>query len=369
MKICKGVHLRRLKVKGLVHKRQMRENTISIDLSSKHEVCFMMKSAFKVMDTCLQYLDSSCSRHITGDRSLFKVFKSKKGGNVTFGDGRKSQIKGNVIISLPGQSDITNILYVEGLRVNLLSISQICDQDLMVLFSKGKFLVMDESGKKLISGVRTLDNCYCLVPNADIVCNSIRLPNEDLWHQRMGHASYKHLSIVSKHESVLGIPKLSRVSNVMCGPCQLRKQTRAKYPGIQTSATSRPLELIHLDLMGLTRTESLGGKRYSMVVLDNFTRYTQVILLRSKFDAPEHIETLCTRLQNEKSLKIDRIQSDHGKEFENSYMESFCTRSGISQEFSASITQQNGVVERKNEVIQEMARAMLHNKDVARNLW
>ena len=81
----------------------------------------------------------------------------------------------------------------------------------MVLFSKGKCLIFNESRKKLISGVRTLDNYFGLVPNADIVCNSIRLPNEDLWHQRMGHASYKHFSIVSKHESVLGIPKLSRV--------------------------------------------------------------------------------------------------------------------------------------------------------------
>ena len=74
MKICKGVHLRIMKVKGLAHIRQLRESTIPTDLSSKHEVCFMMKSAIKVMDTCLWYLDSGCSRHMTGDRSLFKVF-------------------------------------------------------------------------------------------------------------------------------------------------------------------------------------------------------------------------------------------------------------------------------------------------------
>ena len=90
----------------------------------------------------------------------------------------------------------------------------------------------------------------------------------------MGHASYKHLSIVSKHESVLGIPKISRVSNVVCRPCQLRKQKKAELPGTQTSTTSRLLELLHLDLMGPTRTESLGGKRYIMIVVDNFTRYT-----------------------------------------------------------------------------------------------
>ena len=113
---------------------------------------------------------------------------------------------------------------------------------------------------------------------------------------------------------------------------------KAKHSGNQTSITSRPLELLHLDLMGPTRTKSLGGKRYIMVMVGNFTRYTWVILLRSKSDAPEHIEALSIRLQNEKSLKIDRIQSDHGKEFENLYMESFCKRLDISQEFSAPIT-------------------------------
>ena len=97
-----------------------------------------------------------------------------------------------------------------------------------MLFSKGKCLVMNESGKKLISGVCTLDNCYGLVPDANIVCNCIRFPNEDLWYQRMGHASHKHLSIVSKHESVLGTPKLNRMRNVVCGPCQLGKQTVSK---------------------------------------------------------------------------------------------------------------------------------------------
>ena len=167
---------------------------------------------------------------MAGCRSLFEVFESKKGGNVTFGDGSKSQIKGKGAISLPGPLDITNLLYVEGLRVNLLSISKICDQDFMVLFSKRKCFVLNESGKKLISRVHTLDSCYGLAPDADIVCNSIRLPNEDLWHQRMGHASYEHRSIVSKHESMLGMPNLSRVSNVVCGPCQLGKQSKAKHP-------------------------------------------------------------------------------------------------------------------------------------------
>ena len=121
----------------------MREKTIPTDLSSKREECFMMKSTFKVMDTCLWYLDSGCSRQMIGDHSLFKVFESKKCGNVTFSDGSKSQIKGKGTISLLGLPNITNVLYVEGLRVNLLSIILICGQDFMVLFSKGKHLVLN----------------------------------------------------------------------------------------------------------------------------------------------------------------------------------------------------------------------------------
>ena len=123
MKICRGICLRRVKLKGFLLKWQMREKTIPTNLSCKHEVCFMMKSTFKVMDTYLWYLDSGCSRHMIGDCSLFKVFESKKGGKDTFGDGSKSQIKGKGIIFLPVLPNISNVLHVEGMRVNLLSIS------------------------------------------------------------------------------------------------------------------------------------------------------------------------------------------------------------------------------------------------------
>ena len=107
------------------------------------------------------------------------------------------------IAPLYGRTKSANVLYVEELRVNLLCISQIYDQDFMVLFSKGKCLVLNELGEQFIGGIRTLDNSY-----SEIVCNSIQMPNEDLWHQRMGHASYKQLTILSKKEVVLGILKL-----------------------------------------------------------------------------------------------------------------------------------------------------------------
>ena len=82
----KEVHLRKIRARVKSLGDQIKEMTMPYDMTNKHEVCFMMRFAFKVMNTCLWYLDSGCSRHMARDRTLFKTFESKRGGNVTFGD-------------------------------------------------------------------------------------------------------------------------------------------------------------------------------------------------------------------------------------------------------------------------------------------
>ena len=95
-----------------------------------------------------------------------------------------------------------------------------------------------------------------------------------------------------------------------------------------------------MDLMGPTRTESMGGKRYIMVVVDDFSRFSWVEFLRAKSEAYDKMERLCKRLQNEKGVPILKIKSDHGKEFENAKFEVFCNEHSIKREFSASKTPQ-----------------------------
>ena len=113
-------------------------------------------------------------------------------------------------------------------------------------------------------------------------------------------------------------------------------------------ATSRPLELLHVDLMGPTRIESMGGKRYIMVVVDDFSRNSWVKFLIEKLEACDKIERLCKRLQNEKGIPIVKIRSNHGKEFENAKFEAFCNKHGIKKEFSAPKTpQQNGWLKKR----------------------
>ena len=99
--------------------------------------------------------------------------------------------------------------------------------------------------------------------------------------------------------------------------------------------TSRCLELLPVDLMGPTRTKSLGGKGYIMVIVDDFSRYTWVEFLKEKSKSCEKLEILCKRPQNEKGVPIVKMRSDHGKEFENARFESFCEKNGIKKEFSA----------------------------------
>jgi transposase InsO family protein len=121
-----------------------------------------------------------------------------------------------------------------------------------------------------------------------------------------------------------------------------------------------------MNLMGPTRTASLGGKRYILVIVDDFSQYTWAIPIWEKSDAFDAAQHLFKKIQVEQNCQIMRIFSDHGREFENSKFEEFCLSYGIKQEFSSAITpQQNGVVERKNRVIQEMARVMIHSKNLA----
>ena len=101
--------------------------------------------------------------------------------------------------------------------------------------------------------------------------------------------------------------------------------------------------------MGPARVQSLGGKKYILVVVDNFTRYTWVVLLKDKVEAPEKMIHLCKKLQVEKDTVIARIRSDHGREFENTKWATFYNDQGTHQEFSSPKTpQQDRIVERKN---------------------
>ena len=125
-----------------------------------------------------------------------------------------------------------------------------------------------------------------------------------------------------------------------------------------------------MDLFGLSRVASLGGKHYAFVIVDDFSRLTWILFIAHKNDVLNVLTIFCKKVQNEKGYTITSIRSDHGGEFENVEMEAFCNKNGFDHNFSAPRTpQQNGVVERKNRTLQEMARSTLNENGLPKYFW
>ena len=148
-------------------------------------------TALKARDSCLWYLDSGCSRHMTGNKGLFKTLFEGNNGTVTFGDRSKFVIRGIGIVDILGLPVFEDVWYVDGLKLNLLSISQICDIGLNVFFTKYECEILDGGGDCMCVGIKTADNCYGLTPSISNKCFSAKIDQVDLWHQRLGHASHK----------------------------------------------------------------------------------------------------------------------------------------------------------------------------------
>ncbi|KAK2380916.1 putative mitochondrial protein [Trifolium repens] len=310
---------------------------------------------------------------MTGVEKFLKDIKSYTTSYVTFGDGAKGEIKGIGKLHNIGLPKLDNVLLVKGLKANLISISQLCDQGLKVDFTKNECLVTSNKGELLMKGERSKNNCYLWIPPEtahSTTCNVSQTDEANLWHQKLGHLHLRGMIKLISKEAIRGLPKLTIEEKNICGDCQIGKQIQMSHPRLPHQGTSRVLELLHMDLMGPMQVESLGGRRYAFVVVDDFSRYTWISFLKEKSDTFEEFKDLCIRLQREKDSSIIRIRSDHGKEFQNSKFAEYCSTEGIAHEFSSPITpQQNGVVERKNKTIQEAARVMLHAKKLPYYFW
>ena len=134
----------------------------------------------------------------------------------------------------------------------------------------------------------------------------------------MGHASLHLLHRLEKKSLVRGLPTIKPQDMTSCSECSKGKQTRARFPQKQVISTSGPLDLIHMDLCGPMRVQSKGGNRYIFVLVDDYTRFTWTLFLKSKDQAFERFSSLVPQLENACKSKLRAIRSDNGLEFVNS---------------------------------------------------
>jgi hypothetical protein len=197
------------------------------------------------------YFDSGCSRHMTGVEKFLRDIKSYTTSYVTFGDGAKGEIKGIGKLHNNGLPKLDNVLLVKGLKANLISISQLCDQGLKVDFTKNECLVTSNKGELLMKGERSKDNCYLWIPPEtahSTTCHVSQTDEANLWHQKLGHLHLRGMIKLISKEAIRGLPKLTIEEKNICGECQIGKQIQMSHPRLPHQGTSRVLELLHMDL-------------------------------------------------------------------------------------------------------------------------
>ncbi|GJT26395.1 retrovirus-related pol polyprotein from transposon TNT 1-94 [Tanacetum coccineum] len=195
----------------------------------------------QVVQTVLWYLDSGCSKHMTGNRSQLMNFL----GSVTF----------------------SRVYYVEGLRHNLFSVGQFCDTDLEVAFRRNTCFIRNLEDVDLLSGSKDT-NLYTISLDDMLKTSSIYLLSKALktkswlWHRQLSHLNFGTLNKLAKDGLARGIPKLKFQKDHLCSTCALGKNKKSSHQPKAEDTNQEKLYLLHMDLYGPMRVDSINGKKY-----------------------------------------------------------------------------------------------------------
>ncbi|XP_056853712.1 uncharacterized protein LOC130503085 [Raphanus sativus] len=258
------------------------------------------------------YFDSGCSRHMTGTADYLEKVQEITSGKVTFGDGGQGKISA---IGNTERSDLPrliNVYLVDGLKANLISVSQLCDEGLRVIFDKRECQALDDKNNIILCGYRSANNCYMWKPSNQ--CMTAKGSQLELWHKKLGHMNTHGLSRLVRAEVIRGVPPLEDHTDSVCGACCQGKQVKVQHKQVSQTNSKGILELVHMDLMGPITPSSVAGKQYIFVLVDDFYRFTWVRFLKNKSDAIDSFRILALQLK-QKKRGICQIRSDHGGEF------------------------------------------------------
>ena len=217
-----------------------------------------------------------------GDKNQFITIEPKEdGGVVIFGDNGQGKIIGIDKIQINSTTFIDNVLHMKGLKHNLISISQLYDKGYTISLSTIMCVITNPIDNNIIFIENRYTNVYIVDLNNMSNLSQCLMANENkneevnwLWHRTLGHASMDLMSKLIKKNLVKGLPKINYERNRLCDACQLGKQTRNTFKPKNIVSTTRPLELLHMNLFRPTRIISLGGKRYGLVIIDDYSRFT-----------------------------------------------------------------------------------------------
>nr|GEU50653.1 retrovirus-related Pol polyprotein from transposon TNT 1-94 [Tanacetum cinerariifolium] len=281
----------------------------------------------QVIQICLWCVDSGCSKHMTGNLKLFINFVWKFLGTVRFENDHVAAILGFSDLQW-GNILITRVYFVEGLGHNLFSVGQFCDSDLEVAFRRNACFVRNLKCVDLLSGNRTT-TLYTInlheMASASPICLMARASSTKswLWHQCLSHLNFDTINNLAKNNLVTGLPKFKYHKEHLCSSSEQGKSKRASHPPKPVLNSRQRLHLLHMDLCGSMRIASINGKRYVLVIMDDYSRYTWVQFLRSKDEASEVIKTFLKRITILLQSHVIIIRTDNGTEFKNQVLKEY----------------------------------------------
>lgn len=338
-------------------------------------VCFVAGGAIAGAWT----VDSGCTCHMTNDRSFFNEFKKDVIVDVTLADGTKTRSAGcgsGVFFGINGEGKrvaitLDNVLYVPNLEGGLISVRKLALKEFMVTFTASGCEIRTAGGSVVAVGetvgsqykLKEAEECLAVKGNHHEQC-------QHTWHRRMGHRDMDIVSVIEKNDMVSGFEIKDCGARIVCECCLKGKLARRPFPQITERKSSQPLDLIHTDVCGPMDNPTPGGNKYLMTMIDDCTRYCVVYLLKSKSDAADKIKEYVRSVENLFGRKPRAIRSDGGGEYVGTDLLNFYKAEGIHYQFTTPYTpQQNGVAERKNRALQEMANCLLLDAGLPKRYW
>ncbi|GJT41903.1 retrovirus-related pol polyprotein from transposon TNT 1-94, partial [Tanacetum coccineum] len=251
-----------------------------------------------------------------------------------------------------GNITISRVYYVEGLGHNLFLVGQLCDSDLEVAFRKHTCFVRNLEGVDLLLGSRGT-NLYSLSIRDMMTSSPICLLSKAtktkswLWHRRLSHLNFGAINHLAQHNLIRGLPRLKFEKDHLCSACAMGKSKKQSHTPKFEDTNQEKLYLLHMDLCGLMRVASVNGKKYILVIVDDYSWFTWVKFLASKDETPDFIIKFPKMIQVRLNATV-----------------------GISHEILVTRTpQQNVVFERRNHTLVEALQTMLIYAKAPLFLW
>ena len=336
-------------------------------------------------------IDSGSTDHISPEsENMLNYVKYEKPDILIVANGGREEIIGEgtvqVFLETGNSLYLYNVKHVPSAKKRLLSVGKAYYDGLDVHINGIHCHLTDSNGD--LVGVAehvypyqwltdlSIENSVPLpVSNEMTQCNHTKVDVDlvNIWHQRFGHLSAQNLQRLSREKMVEGLKlpsgDLSKCIGHQgtCDACLHGRQTASPFKSTQNTC-SKPLEVIHMDLMGPIDPETPEGYKYALVILDEFTEYSFVVLIKSKSDAAKEATYILTALQNQQDCKVQFIRTDNGTEFNGLFK--FCREHGaVHQKTAPYAHQQNGKIERLNRTLQEKARCLLAASGLSSEHW